>query len=401
MKKSLIYIIVLAVIVSLCGCGSMKASKDAYDSMFEPGTKLSAEGGQVELVKVHTASRLYPTVHFGSYIQTNDEDMCYIDVVLDVKAGKKALYSADFGGVTAIGNVSGETYTDSICAVECDDNRNLRTNTSIEAGDSALVHMAVEVPADTEDDEFEVKVDILSATYSFLYEFGDSIDNIEKLNKGQSISGQTCKAKIKDVYYSHELYEDAPAVCDSYDDYVYLIAELDVTNKAFEDADFHKMVSVSAVIDNIIYDARYIMQDEAAEEHYVSDGKIPSLETAQVLAVIDLPLEYSSRDARLEFALDRNEYSYTLKGDSSIAYNRERELEQERIAEEAQQKAREEAARLAEEMERLAAEQEAQQEAESASEEEINETEPVTEPEEPATQVTETEQTDTTENTVE
>ena len=63
---------------------SMKASKDAYDSMFEPGTKLSAEGGQVELVKVHTASRLYPTVHFGSYLQTNDDDLCYIDVVLDV-----------------------------------------------------------------------------------------------------------------------------------------------------------------------------------------------------------------------------------------------------------------------------------------------------------------------------
>ncbi len=361
MKKSFLYIISFALIINLCGCGSLKVSKDEYNSIFEPGAKLSVEGGQAELVKVYTASRLYPAVHFGSYIQPGDEKMCYIDVVLRVKAGKSTLYSADFGSVTAIGNVSGETYADSICAVECDDNRNLRTNISIESGESALVHMAVEVPADTQDDEFEVKVDVLSATYSFLYEFGDSIDNMEKLNKGQSISGQVCKARLKDVYYSYELYDDAPSVCDSDDDYVYLIAELDVTNKGFEDADFRKLVSVSAIIDNIIYDARYLMQDEAVENHFVSDGKIPSLDTGRILAVIDLPLDYSSRDARLELAVGDVEYSYTVKGDESIAYNRERELEKKRAAEEAQQKAREEAARLAQEMDRLAAEQEAQQ----------------------------------------
>lgn len=361
MKNLLRYIIVLTLIFSLCGCGSLKASKNAYDSIFEPGTRLSADSGQVELVKVHTASRLYPTVHFGSYIQTGDENMCYIDVVMSVKAGKEPLYSSDFGQVTAIGNVSGETYADSICAVECDDNRNLRTNTSIDAGDTALVHMAVEVPADTDDDEFEVKVDILSATYSFLYEFGDTVDNMEKLNKGQSMSGDNCKVKLVDAYYSHELYDDAPSVCDSYDDYVYLIAELDVTNKAFEDSDFRKMVSVSAVIDNVIYDARYIMQDSELDDHYISDGKISSMDSAQVLAIIDLPIEYSSRDARLELAMDSTEYVYTVKGDSSISYNRERELEQERAAEEAQQKAREEAARLAAEMDRIAAEQQEQQ----------------------------------------
>ena len=101
--------------------------------------------------------------------------------------------------------------------------------------------------------------------------------------------------------------------CDSFDDYVYLIAELDVTNKGFEDADFRQMVSVSAVIDNEIYDARYIMQDKDLEDHFISDGKISSLDSAKVLAVIDLPLEYSSRDARLELAADSNEYIYTQR----------------------------------------------------------------------------------------
>lgn len=392
MKKLLKYFTISILILSLCGCGSLRASKNAYDSVFEPGTKLSVDGGQIELVKVHTASRLYPTVHFGSYIQTNDEDMCYIDVVMNVKAGKEALYSADFGTVTATGNVSGEIYADSICAVECDDNRNLRTNTAIDAGESALVHMAVEVPSDTEDDEFEVKVDILSATYSFLYEFGDIISHEDVLNKGQSISAQNCKVKLKDVYYSHELYSEAPSVCDSFDDYVYLIAELDVTNKGFEDADFRQMVSVSAVIDNEIYDARYIMQDKDLEDHFISDGKISSLDSAKVLAVIDLPLEYSSRDARLELAADSNEYIYILKGDSSFAYNRARELEKEREAEEAQQRAREEAAKLAEEMDRLAAEQE-----ENNTEASVEDAE--AQADQSSVQTEETEQTETSENT--
>ena len=362
MKKVVLYIITALLIAGLCGCGSLRTSKDAYDSMFEPGVKLDVEGGQAELVKVHTASKLYPSVHFGSYIEPNDEEMCYIDVVVSVKTGKEALYSANFGSVTAVGGVGGETYTDSICAVECDDSRNLRTNTSIEAGESALVHMAVEVPMDTDDDEFEVKVDILSATYSFLYEFGDTIDNMPKLNKGQSISGQNSKVKVKDAYYSYELYDDAPDICDSYEDFIYLIAELDVTNKDFEDVDFRQVVSVSAEIDNMIYDARYLMEDETVEGHFVSDGKIPSLSSARVLAVIDLPQDYSSRDARLEIAVDENCHVYTVKGDGSIAYNRERELEKERVAEEAQQKAREEAARLAEEMEKQAAEQEVEDE---------------------------------------
>ena len=53
MKKLLKYFTVLMLILSLCGCGSLRTSKDAYDSVFEPGTKLSVDGGQIELVKVH------------------------------------------------------------------------------------------------------------------------------------------------------------------------------------------------------------------------------------------------------------------------------------------------------------------------------------------------------------
>ncbi len=361
LKKFLLYITLFALVASLCGCGSLTASKDVYDTTFEPGAQLAVDGGQAEFVKVHTATRLYPTVHFGSYIEATGDDTCYIDVVFELKAGKKALYSAELGSVSAIGNVTGIEYTDTVCAIECDDNRNLHTNQSVPAGESALVHMAVEVPADTEDDEFEMKIDILSSSYSFLYEFGDCIDNMQDIKKGQSISNQDCKAKLYDVYYSHELYKDAPEICQSDDDYVYLIAELDVTNKGFEDIDCRKAISVSAVFGGEIYDARYLMQDVDIENHYVSDGKISSLDTARVLAVIDLPLEYSRKDAKLEFAIDKNEFSHTLKGDSSIAYNREKQLEEQRSAELAQQQAREEAARLAAEMDRQAALEQAQQ----------------------------------------
>ena len=364
MKKFLLYIALFALIASLCGCGSLTASKDVYDTTFEPGAQLAVDGGQAEFVKVHTATRLYPTVHFGSYIEATSDDTCYIDVIFELKAGKKPLYSAELGSVSAIGNVSGVEYTDSICAIECDDNRNLHTNESVPAGESALVHMAVEVPVDTEDDEFEMKINILSSSYSFLYEFGDCIDNMQTIKKGQSISNQECKVKLNDAYYSYELYKDAPAICQSDDDYVYLIAELDVTNKGFEDMDCRKAVSLSAVFGGEIYDARYLMEDADIENHYISDGKIGSLDTARVLAVIDLPLDYSERAAKLELAIDKNEFSHTVDGDSSIAYNRERQLQEQRAAELAQQQAREEAARLAAEMDSQAAREQAQQSAE-------------------------------------
>ncbi|MBQ7900411.1 MAG: hypothetical protein IJ365_00420, partial [Clostridia bacterium] len=234
MKRFLSLILALIVVLCCSGCGlsTFSSSENIQGSTFEPGAQLSVQGGgTVKFLKVHTARRLYPSLHFGSYLQCSSEEMSYIDIVFQLKNAKKALHSAELGGVSAIGNVSGIEYSDGICAVECNDNRDLLTNAQIEAGDTAVVHMAVEVPADTGDDEFEITVSVLSSTYSFLYEFGDKTDNMEYINPGQSISNQNFKAKLGSVYYSHELYQDAPAVCDSDDDYVYLISEFDVTNK--------------------------------------------------------------------------------------------------------------------------------------------------------------------------
>lgn len=267
--------------------------------------------GDFTLDKIYTTQKLQSSLHFGTYMQPVGEGMQYIDMVFRFKCKKADTAASAVGSVSAVGELSGVEYTDSITAVETDDNKSLSATEKIGTGSAVTLHMAVEVPADAEE-TYKLKIRLRTATYEATYTPPKLDENMDRIYEGQSMSNTQLKVKLDKIGYSRKLYDGAPKNSECAKDKIYLVAEMTVSNKNFEDEDFEKLVSVCAIYGAESYDMEYMMSEDGKK--YSAKGTAKGLGETKLIAAVALPLEYSEKTASVVFAIDFEEFLCEVEG---------------------------------------------------------------------------------------
>lgn len=382
LKKILILSLVAAFTISVCACGGSGSfvGKRVSGSEPEVGDVMTVHGvGELTLKKVHTAQKLYAAKMSGTYIRNDSDDKTYIDMVFRFKNKGEDIPCDNIGHISAKGVTTGEEYTDSVNAVEDSTNSNLHANVMISSGDTVTLHMAVSVPSVSADEKYKVKLILRASTYELEYTLGEYISDAKEIFDNQSLSNSNLKVGIKSVSYTGGLYDRAPFVPDCPEGMAYIIANLEITNKSLNDVLTHDSVSLRCIFLSEIYDCDYYTEQDGI---YMPGGSIPGLGSANVIAIMCMPIEYTRSDARIAISIDYEEFFYTVSGGEHIA----NEIDNEREKEREKQRAMEEARKAAEELrkkeeERLKQEEElkAQQQAEQdgeVSEEKNNNNQP-------------------------
>lgn len=307
----------LAVCTAFFACACTNSDKDfeakkVAGEFLKVGDSFSVSGvGDFTLDKIYTTQKLQSSLHFGTYMQPVGEDMQYIDMVFRFKNKKADMAASAVGNISAVGELSGVEYTDYITAVETDDNKSLSTTEKPSTGSTVTLHMAVEVPIGAEE-TYKLKIHLRTATYEASYTPPNLDESMERIYEGQSMSNTQLKVKLDKIGYSRKLYDGAPKNSDCAKDKIYLVAEMTVLNKAFEDTDFEKLVSVCALYGGESYDMEYMMSEDGKK--YVAKGVVKGLGETKLIAAVVLPLEYSEKDADVVFAIDFEEFLCEVEG---------------------------------------------------------------------------------------
>ncbi len=315
LKKFILIILALCTAFFACACTNTDKNfeiKKVSGELLKVGDSFSVNGiGDFTLDKICTTQRLQPSLHFGTYLEPVGRGMQYIDAVFRFKS-KKADISADsVGTLIAVGDMSGVEYTDSISAVETDDNRNLSASEKITANTTVTLHMAVEVPIESAE-KYKLKIRLRTATYEVDYTVPKLEESMERIYEGQSMSNTQLKVKLDKIGYSRKLYDNAPKTSDCAANEIYLVAEMTVSNKDFEDRDFQKLVSACVLYGNESYDMEYMMSGDGKK--YAAKGEAKGLGETKLLAAVALPLEYSEKDAKVVLAIDFEEFMCEVEG---------------------------------------------------------------------------------------
>ncbi len=376
MKK--IFLILMAfMLIFLCACGDTATSVEADKDTITPGDKISIRGiGTATFEKIYTTHKIMPTVKSGSYIKPDNADTCYIDTVFRITTGKTAVNSDEIGKIYATGVQSGEEYSQYICAVESDDNRNVSANVPVLENSDITLHIALLIPRDPVDMDYSITVSFGKTEYSIEYALNSYKDSSQQAMFGQTFAGDNAKILYKDSQYSDKLYDDAPNVSDCNEEYVYLTSAFEVTNKSFNTEELDSLISVCAIFGSECYGARYLVEDEQNKGTYIAQNFIELLETKNVIAVIDLPVAYSELDAKIVMATDHSEYSHTVEGSDDILEKRE---ERKKYLEEMQKIKEQEEEQKRLEQEKRKAELEQQQQEQMQDGQQENQTEAVVE----------------------
>ncbi len=315
MKKIITVILALCTAVLACACTNTDKNfetKRVSGELLKAGDRFSVNGvGDFTLDKICTTQKMQPSLHFGTYLEPVGKGMQYIDAVFRFKSKKADLAADAVGTLSAVGAVSGVEYTDSVSAVETDDNKNLSATEKISTNETVTLHMAVEVPMEAAE-KYRLKIRLRTATYEAEYTPPDIDETMERIYEGQSMSNTELKVKLDRIGYSRKLYDNAPKTSDCAKDEIYLVAEMTVSNKGFEDRDFQKLVSVCALYGNESYDMEYMMSEDGRK--YAAKGVAKGLGETKLLAAVALPLEYSEKTAEIVFAIDFEEFMCEAEG---------------------------------------------------------------------------------------
>ncbi len=315
LKKIISIILALCTAFLACACANTDKNfetKKVSGELLKVGDSFSVNGvGDFTLDKICTTQKLQPALHFGTYLEPVGKGMQYIDAVFRFKSRKADLAPDAIGTLSAVGEMSGVEYTDSISAVETDDNTNISATGKIGTNATVTLHMAVEVPTESAE-KYKLKIHLRTATYEADYTVPNLEESMERIYEGQSMSNTQLKVKLDKIGYSRKLYDNAPKNSDCAKDEIYLVAEMTVSNKDFEDRDFQKLVSACAVYGNESYDMEYMMSDDGKK--YAAKGVAKGLGETKLIAAVALPLEYSEQDAKIVLAIDFEEFMCEVEG---------------------------------------------------------------------------------------
>lgn len=350
LKRIISLLISLIMVISLCACNSTKsneATKGTRSSSLKIGDVITInEIGELILKKIQMSENLYANMTNGSYIATDTKGISYIDLVFRFKNKGNDIAASDIGHIVATGTSTGKAYDYWVNAVEDKTNRNIMANTTVHSGETATVHMTVTVPCESIDSEYKITVNLPGKKYALTYKTGDYIMEGKELTVGKTIDNSNVKAKINTMEYSLSMYDGAPEIANAPDGKMYICSTMEITNKKDEAVDVDEIISVSTVKECNTYTAEYFIKTGKV---FAPEGKIEKNDTAQVLAVIFLPISYSKEDTKVNIAIDHEDFYFQLKGTEKIA-RQAIEIEKAQKEEEEKEAAQERARKAAEEL---------------------------------------------------
>lgn len=316
MKKLIIFALLISMTVFFASC----SKKDAPASTGETFSTLSAGEvfragglGDFTVKKVHTTDVIYSSLRCGTFVECEKDEDTYIDVVFKFKNKKQAVNSSELVSATAAGKKSGKKYSDFLTLVENDDNSGLESMREIAPATETILHIAIQVPKESEDDTYAVKIFAGNDTFEFDYRLFEFVHNMETVYEGQSLSNSKTKAKLDSCHYSTYLYDKAPNVCDAPEGTVYLVTKFKVMNKSFESRNLDSIISTHIRYDDKIFETNYLMSEEE-DDGYVSGDVMQGLSEAYVISFCAVPYEYAAKDAVVVFAIDHNEFFTKIFG---------------------------------------------------------------------------------------
>jgi len=310
MKKLILFTLLISMTIFFASCSKKDVSTGSQEtfSTLSAGEVYKAGGvGDFTVCKVHTTDVIYSTLSGGTFVECEKEENTYIDVVFRFKNKKQAINSAELVSAVATGKNTQKKYTDFLVLAENDDNSSILPSREILPMEEITLHIAVEVPKESEDDIYSVGIFAGDDKFEFDYKLFEFVHNMESIYEGQTLSNSKTRAKLESCYYSTYLYDKAPRVCDAPDGFVYLVTKFKVMNKAFEERDVKSIISSHIRYEDKIFETNYLMS-EKEDEDFVSGDKMPGLSEAYVISFCAVPEEYAAKDALIVFATDHKEF---------------------------------------------------------------------------------------------
>ena len=316
MKKLIIFALLISMTVFFASCSKKDApvSSENTLSTLSAGEIFKVGGtGDFTVKKAHTTDVIYSSLRSGTFVECEKEENTYIDIVMRFKNKKQAVNLSEIISASALGKKSGKKYSDFLCLFENEQGSGLSASVEIAPLSETTVHIAVEVPEDSEDDIYTVEILACDDKFEFDYKLSEFVHNMETVYEGQSLSNSRTKAKLDSCNYSTYLYDKAPAVCDAPDGTVYLVTRFKVMNKSFESRDLNSIISSHIRYDDKVFETNYLMSDKE-DEGYSSADVMQGLSEAYVISFCAVPLEYAQKDAVVVFAIDHNEFYTKIFG---------------------------------------------------------------------------------------
>ncbi len=316
MKKIIIFALLISMTAFFASCSKKDIPTGSQEtfSTLSAGEVFKAGGiGDFTVKKVHTTDVIYSSLRHGTFVECEKEENTYIDIVLRFKNKKQAINSSELVSAVATGKKSGKKYSDFLALSENDDSSSLEPMREIPPMTEATLHIAIEVPKESEDDTYAVEIFTENDKFEFDYKLFEFVHNMETVYEGQSLSNSKTRAKLESCHYSTYLYDKAPSVCDAPDGTVYLVTKFKVMNKTFEGRDLESILSTYIRYEDKIFETNYLMS-EKEDDGYVSGEKMQGLSEAYVISFCAVPYEYAAKDASVVFAIDHNEFYTKIFG---------------------------------------------------------------------------------------
>ncbi len=316
MKKLIIFALLILTTVFFTSCSKKDTptSTEETFSTLSAGEVFKAGGiGDFTVKKVHTTDVIYSSLRCGTFVECEKEENTYIDIVMRFKNKKQAVNSSEIVSAVAVGKKSGKKYSDFLALSENEDGSSLAPSMEISPMSETTLHIAVEVPEDSEDDIYAVEIFTENDKFEFDYKLFEFVHNMETVYEGQSLSNSKTRAKLDSCHYSTYLYDKAPSVCDAPEGFVYLVTKFKVMNKSFESRDLESILSTYIRYDDKVFETNYLMS-EKEDEDYVSGDMMQGLSEAYVISFCAVPYECAAKDAVVVFAIDHNEFFTKIFG---------------------------------------------------------------------------------------
>ena len=184
MKKIILFTLLISMTVFLASC----SKKDVADNTRETFSTLSAGRvfkvsgvGDFTVKKIHTTDVIYSALRNGTFVECEEEENTYIDIVFRFKNKKQNVNLSELISVTAVGKTTGKKYSESLVLSENEDGSGLVSFGQILPMAEVTVHMAVEVPEKSEDEIYGIEICAKDDKFEFDYKLFELVHNIQLL----------------------------------------------------------------------------------------------------------------------------------------------------------------------------------------------------------------------------
>ncbi len=317
MKKTISFVLVLAMVLGLASCGTK----------VEPVELVLNEQNSIEefmdfkLIKVQSGKNLYDSMGTSHY--SAEDGNVYVDTVFDIKNTSaeeleiEFYYSDDEVApiVVAAENFDGTVFENSMIAFESNNYTELDNYSGVAPQAKSRMHVAAIVPEG--ETELTLNFEFNGVPYFYSYTVGTEVGEKVEIAIDQEIEVEDY---AKYTFRGIEITDDVkPSNTDgSYSYYevddasnTYVVIKMDVMNLGESAVEAEDFLNVKAkYLDKYEYSGFVAVEDED-QEGFSTWESIKPLTTRTVYTLIEVPDSVASESANLTLYIAGQEYTYT------------------------------------------------------------------------------------------